>query len=124
VLKKVLAKTHSCHRVTARPVALKDANPFIRTLAQLNGIAGADSGDEDDSWCFVCDCGSFLHNGNLCSHIGACAHTVGAVDLDVLITQLGKAAGAPTIEPRRAPRPGETRRRQQVPLGEVVLRAH
>jgi len=97
VLKKILAKTHSCHRVTARPVALKDANPFMRTLTQLNGIAGADSGDEDDSWCFVCDCGSFLHNGNLCSHIGACAHTVGAVDLDVLITQLGgrKLPGRP-----------------------------
>mmetsp|Transcript_36715 Transcript_36715/g.86243 ORF Transcript_36715/g.86243 Transcript_36715/m.86243 type:complete len:374 (-) Transcript_36715:788-1909(-) len=97
VLKKILAKTHSCHRVTARPVALKDANPFMRTLTRLNGIAGADSGDEDDSWCFVCDCGSFLHNGNLCSHIGACAHTVGAVDLDVLITQLGgrKLPGRP-----------------------------
>jgi len=97
-LEKLLTKTHSCHRVTARPVVLKDASPFMRTLANLNGLAGADDcpfGDEDggdgvkDSWYFACDCGGFLHNGSVCSHICACAHAVEAIDLGVLITQLG-----------------------------------
>jgi hypothetical protein len=80
---------------------LKHANPFLRTIAKLNGI-GADSSDEDadeplPSWKFTCSCGHFWHNGNLCSHIGAVADTVGAIDLAVLVTKLAgrKLPGRP-----------------------------
>jgi len=100
-LEKVLKKSHSCHLVTAQPVELKHANPFLRTIAKLNGI-GADGSDEDadeplPSWKFTCSCGHFWHNGNLCSHIGAVADTVGAIDLAVLVTKLAgrKLPGRP-----------------------------
>jgi len=71
-------------------------------LAKLSGMC-ADGSNEDNnvdggnSWKLGCDCGSYWHKGNLCSHIGAVADVIGAVDLAVLITQLGgrKLPGRP-----------------------------
>lgn len=97
-LEKLLKATHACHRVTAEPVLRSEANPFLRLLADVSGVAierpgDADSADEAEEetvwWRLKCDCGAFWHNANVCSHVVAVADELGALDVDILLTQLG-----------------------------------
>jgi hypothetical protein len=132
-LDNVLKKTHCCHRVVAWPAPPSQANPFVKRLTKLDGLAvrescedeDEDSDEEASSWAFTCDCGGFWHSGNVCSHIVAIADEVKVLSINVLLTELGgtRRVGCPSTHHGHCLDRGKTTRAPPAPLSRVVLAA-